>query len=299
MERPASGTLAPMKDLSVPVVGEASINVWHRPPGPGSETALLIHGLTGTSRWWIPVISLLPPELGLVVPDLRGRGRSSSAPGPYDIATMADDLELVIGHLGVSSPVVAGYSMGAWVAAIFSNRHPGRARRLVLIDGGLPIPVDVTLDEAEVLDSVVGPSLRRLSSSFTTKEAYFDFYRKHPAFIGWWYPGLEAVFDYEIREIDGGFAVDANGEAVIRSGRDFTFGEGIIDAARDVSVSTELLVVDHGMLGQPGGFIPVEVAREAAEANPHLRHTMVEGMNHYSLLMGSGAPRVARAITGA
>lgn len=286
-----------MQDLQVPLSEGGSINVWHRPARPDSPTILLVHGLTGTSRWWIPVLSHLPSDLGLVVPDVRGRGGSRSAPDPYDIVTLADDLSRVIDHLGVTVSVVAGYSMGAWITAVFSNRHPGRAQRLVLIDGGLPVPVDRTLDDDEILDSLIGPSLRRLSTSFVTREGYYDFYREHPAFIGWWKPDLGTVLDYEIREVGDGFEVDANPDAVAESGRGIIVADDTIGAGREVTVPTELLIVDHGMLGQPGGFIPLDVAREATQANPNLHYTMIEGLNHYSLMMGPGAPIVAGFIT--
>lgn len=287
-----------MRDTRVPVTEDASLNVWHRPPAPGSPTVLLIHGLTGTSRWWIPVISHLPKSLGLVAPDVRGRGASSALPGPYGITTMADDMKAVLEHLGIVDAIVAGYSMGAWIGAVLGNRHPDAVERIVMIDGGLPFPVDETLTEDEVLDAVIGPSLQRLSTRFPTKQAYYDFYREHPAFIGWWHSGLENVLDYELREIDGGLAVDANGDAVAESGRDMTLNDEVVDAARSLTVPTELLIVDHGMVGQPGGFIPLPVAIRAAEANPRLRYTMLEGLNHYSLMMGPGSSRVADVIAG-
>lgn len=293
-----TGYLRHMHDLRVPVRGGGSINVWHRPAAPGSPTVLLIHGLTGTSRWWIPVISHLPVELGVAVPDVRGRGGSKSAPGPYDIATMADDLVSVADHLDITEPTVAGYSMGAWVSSVFSKRHPDRAERIVMIDGGLRVPLDETMEEDQILDSLIGPSLRRLSSTFNNREAYFDFYRQHPAFVGWWHAGLETVFEYELQEVDGSLTVGVDADAIAESGRDFFLNNDVIDAALHSKVPIELLIVDHGMIGQAGGFIPLEVARAAADTNPNLHYTMLEGLNHYSLMLGPGAPQVAKSITG-
>ena len=272
------------------------LNVWHRSPAPGSSTVLLIHGLTGTSRWWIPVISHLPASLGLVAPDMRGRGASSSLPGPYGIGTMAEDMKAVLQYLGVADATVAGYSMGAWIAAVLGNRHPEALRRIVMIDGGLRVPVDETLTEDDILDAAIGPSLQRLSARFPTRQAYYDFYREHPAFIGWWQSDLELVFDYELREIEGGLAVDANRDAVAASGRDIFVNDAIVDAGRELTVPADLLIVDHGMVGQPGGFIPEAAAIAAAESNRTLRHTMLEGLNHYSVMMGPGAPHVADAV---
>jgi pimeloyl-ACP methyl ester carboxylesterase len=212
---------------------------------------------------------------------------------------MADDLATTLDLLGVDYPVLAGYSMGAWIAAVFANRQPGRALRIVMVDGGLPLPVDETRDPDEILDAMIGPSLQRLRATFPTREAYFDFYRTHPAFIGWWHPELETVLDYEIREVEDGFAVDANQDAVATSGRDITLTGSVTGAARNLTVPTEVLIVDHGMVGRPGGFIPLEVAKAVCALNPAVTYTMHQGLNHYSLMMGPGAPRVAEVIAHA
>ena len=61
---------------------------------------------------------------------------------------------------------------------------------------------------------------------------------------------------------------------------------------------TTLLVVDHDMADQPGGFIRLETAQEAVAANPNIELSLLEGLNHYTLMFGDGAPLVAEAIVG-
>jgi hypothetical protein len=63
-------------------------------------------------------------------------------------------------------------------------------------------------------------------------------------------------------------------------------------------VPTELIVVERGTLDQPGGMIPLETAQAAAGANPQLKITFVADVNHYTLVLGKGAPVVAAAIVG-
>ena len=64
--------------------------------------------------------------------DLRGHGRSSKPDGPYDVATVADDLAALIERLGLDRPVVAGQSWGGNVVLELAARHPGASRGIVL-----------------------------------------------------------------------------------------------------------------------------------------------------------------------
>jgi lipase len=286
-----------MRDIAIPI-GVGEINVWHREPSSGSPTIVLVHGLTGTSRWWIPVISRVGQDLGLLALDLRGRGQSWESPGPYDLKTIADDVARCLDHFRVERAVVAGYSMGAWVATVFAQHHPDRAERLVLVDGGLPPDFDMGLTTQEILDQIVGPAVARLSMDFDSLEGYLDFWKEHPALVGRWDPLLEDVFAHEVRRVGPTWRVRANLEAITRGGSDFALDEPTVTSGRETTTTTTLLVVDHGIIDQPGGFIPLGTAREAASANPNITVRLLEGLNHYTLMLGEGAPAVAEAIDG-
>ena len=286
-----------MHDLAVPVNG-GDINVWYREAKADSPTVVLIHGLIGNSRWWTPVISHLPADLGLIALDVRGRGASWETPGPYHLKTIADDVALCLEHLGVESGTVVGYSMGAWVANLIGKHHPDRADRLVLVDGGFPIEFDEGLDAEEILDQIVGPSLQRISMEFDSVNEYFSFFSQHPALAGRWNPTLETFLSYDVHQVDNKWTARANREAIIQAGYDFTLDPDTVSAWREVESSTTLLVVDHDMTDQPGGFIRLEIAQEAAAANRKIQWRLLEGLNHYTLMFGDGAPLVAEAIVG-
>ena len=288
---------AGMRDISVPVEN-GHFNVWHREPGHTSPTIVLIHGLTGTSRWWIPVISHLPDDLGLIALDVRGRGQSWQSPDPYSLRTIADDVARCLDHFKVRTAAVAGYSMGAWVATLFAKHHPGRAERLVLVDGGLPIEFDDGSSAGEILDQVVGLAVARISMEFESLDAYLDFWRLHPALVERWRPNLDDVFNYDIHEVGSTWRVRANQKAIIEGGSDFALDQKTVTTGLWTKTPTILLTVDHGMTDQPGGFIPLKTAQQAAAANPHIEVQLLKGQNHYTLMLGDGAPRVAAAIAG-
>ena len=284
-----------MRDIPVEV-GDGRINVWHRLAGEGSETIVLIHGLSGTSRWWGRVIEHLPVELGVAAIDVRGRGGSLEAPPPFDLLSLSDDVARTLNHLEIDRAAIAGYSMGAWVAAIFAKRHRDRAERLVLVDGGLPIPSDPAADADDVIEAAVGPSLARLGMEFESEDAFFDYWRAHPALERHWDDTMKDLLSYELTPVDGVFRVLANPEAIRVGARQITVDPDTRAAAEDVAVSTHLIVVEKGTADQDGGMIPLDSARAVAEANPHVTMEYLEGLNHYTLVLGSGAPTVASAI---
>jgi lipase len=285
-----------IEDVSIQVPGGA-INVWHRPARSDAPTAVLIHGLTGNSRWWVRVIDHLPTELGLVVLDVRGRGASLDAPPPFDMATIADDVVRALDHLHVERAVVAGYSMGAWIGAILDRRHPERVDRLVLIDGGLPLSDEPTADADEVIAAVVGPALARLGRVFADEEEFFDYWRAHPALERHWEEAMRPALDFELTAADGGFVVGINPEAVRESAREITVDPTTNRAGAGVTASTHLIIVERGTADQLGGMIPKEAAETVAAATPHMSLEYLHGLNHYTLVLGAGAATVAAAIT--
>jgi lipase len=284
-----------MRDVSVEVP-DGRINVWHRLAGGNAGTIALVHGLSGTSRWWLRVIDHLPQEVGIVALDVRGRGGSVDSPPPYDLNTIADDIVRALNHFEVDQATVAGYSMGAWVAAIFGTRHADRAERVVLVDGGLPIPHDPGADSDSVIGAVVGPSLARLAMDFADEEGFYEYWKSHPAFEEHWDDSMREPLGYELRPVGGSFKVLANAEAISVSARQITVDPETSAAARDVAVPARLIVVERGTADQEGGMIPLRSAEEAEWANPNLNVVYLRGVNHYTLILGVGAPEVASAI---
>src|SRR5579863_10272498 len=66
-------------------------------PGPA---LLLVHGFPLDRRIWSDVTGRLPLAGPLVLPDLRGHGRSALPPGPCTIEDFAGDLLALMDHLG-------------------------------------------------------------------------------------------------------------------------------------------------------------------------------------------------------
>lgn len=95
---------------------------------------LLLHGMSGNTRWWDRVAPLLAASgrLRPVALDLRGHGDSGWAQDPgadYELDRFTEDLEAARAGLGLGEFAVAAHSFGARVALQYaSTPRPGLAR---------------------------------------------------------------------------------------------------------------------------------------------------------------------------
>jgi len=103
--------------------------------GREHETVLLlVHGFPLDRRLWAAQVDPFANMTRVISPDLRGHGRSQVVPGPFTMEQHADDLAALLDHLKVRQTVVAGLSMGGYVAFAFWRRYPQRVRGLILAD---------------------------------------------------------------------------------------------------------------------------------------------------------------------
>lgn len=93
---------------------------------------LLVHGLMVTGEMFEPVIEHFATRHRVIVPDLRGHGRSRGLGPPYTAAQLASDLSRLLDHLGIDSTAMLGYSQGGAIAQQLALDHPKRCSRLVL-----------------------------------------------------------------------------------------------------------------------------------------------------------------------
>jgi pimeloyl-ACP methyl ester carboxylesterase len=74
----------------------------------------------------------------VVVPDLRGIGRSSKPIGGYDKKTQAKDIRAVATELGYDRTLVVAHDIGNMVAYAYAAMFPDKVERLVVMDAPIP-----------------------------------------------------------------------------------------------------------------------------------------------------------------
>ncbi len=94
---------------------------------------VLIHGFSDDGTCWPRLVQDLAGEYELLLPDVRGHGRSARMePGrPVDLV---EDMLTLMRTLGLERPVLLGHSMGASIAAETAARAPDTVRALILED---------------------------------------------------------------------------------------------------------------------------------------------------------------------
>lgn len=101
-------------------------------PTPDAPVVVLLHGLACTAYLcWFQVFERLGATHRVVALDQRWHGRGIRSE-QFRIADCADDVVAVLDALGVEQAVVAGYSLGGFVAQETWRRHPDRVAGLVL-----------------------------------------------------------------------------------------------------------------------------------------------------------------------
>ncbi|GGM15266.1 alpha/beta hydrolase [Promicromonospora citrea] len=293
----------------VPVAGGTlRVGVWEPvgplatgPDGAPLPSVVLVHGITASHRAWPAVVAALAGRR-VVAPDLRGRGRSNHLPGPYGMAAHADDVAAVVRALAGGPAVVVGHSMGGFVSLVLTHRHPGLVARLVLVDGGLPIPlppgVPADATPEELVGALLGPALERLGQTFAGPQAYREFWRAHPAFARW-SPVVEQYVDYDLTA-EGRPATSA--DAVAADSVDSARGEALPAAlawAAENDLPVTFLRAPRGLLDQPGGMYPADAVAAWERHLPRLAARDVPDVNHYTIIMAEpGVSAVAAAVTG-
>ena len=105
-----------------------------------SVPLVLLHGFPFDSRMWDDVVRARAGRRTVMTVDLPGLGRSAldetvaGASGEPSLDLAADAVASILASAGVTRAVVAGLSMGGYVALALAERHPTLVAGLGLLD---------------------------------------------------------------------------------------------------------------------------------------------------------------------
>lgn len=303
------------EDVPVPG-GLLRVGIWDPEPGSGPHadgqegsggkaegagaglTVLAIHGITASHMAWLQLAEALPGAR-IIAPDLRGRGRSNTLPGPFGMDTHAADMAAVIAGIpgGPQGPVVVvGHSMGAFVTVALAKARPDLVAAMVLVDGGLPLQLPEGITGEQVMTSVLGPAAARLSMTFESREAYRDFWRRHPAFQDW-NETISAYVDYDLVGEEPKLRPSSNIEAIAADAGDLSAAEAAGEVLAEPPGPLRFLRAPRGLLNEDTGLYSPEYVRQWAGRAPLLQADEVAGVNHYTIIMSErGVERLSAAV---
>ena len=284
------------------VPGEVELAVCRA--GGGSDPVVCLHGITAQHRAFNAAARHLGPSRGLVGVDLRGRGDSDKPESGYSLETHAADVVRVLDHLGLESAVLAGHSMGGFVALQTALEYPERVRALVLLDGGWPRVespqremTEEEKQEAAALEEGLARAFKRLDMTFESPEAYLDF----------WFPDQNVKMDdlprdladyylYDLGRVEGGYRPKASRAAAEEDSPSVSSDSPTAEEMRDVRCPVALVRASQGFFPGSDPLISDEVRDMMAGPLDIRTEILLEGANHYTMLWAEytrvWAPRV-------
>lgn len=273
--------------------GEYRVASW-----PGTGTAILaVHGITASHMAWPTVVDLLAGDNPVIAPDLRGRGHSNTLPPPYGFKQHIADLLATLDHFGIDKVIFVGHSLGAYIGLDFATYAPERVHGLVLVDGGIALPMRPGTTPEQIIKAILGPALARLDMKFVDEQAYLDYWKAHPAFQdpGAWSPEVEAYIAYDIAGAAPAVRSRVNKDAILTDAHD-PLAPGMATRIDGLKCPMLLLTAPRGLLNQPEPLLPKKVIAEKVARIPNLRMVEIADTNHYTIVTGSGRERLARHI---
>lgn len=131
---------------------------------------MLLHAFPLTHAMWAGSMERFGSRVRVIAPDLPGFGRSPRLPRP-SIPAMADAVSRLVDTLSPQPVILAGLSMGGYVAFEFARQHPERVKALGLFstraapdtaeqrDGRLQLIERIRTEGVEILMRATLPKL--------------------------------------------------------------------------------------------------------------------------------------------
>jgi pimeloyl-ACP methyl ester carboxylesterase len=124
------------QERSLPING---VELHYRMLGEGPPLVLL-HQFGGCGAIWEPHLDRLSRHYRLIVPDLRGQGRSTNPTGAFTHRQAAQDIFVLLDHLGIHRFKAMGISSGGMTLLHMATQQPGRVEAMVLVGATTQFP---------------------------------------------------------------------------------------------------------------------------------------------------------------
>ena len=212
---------------------------------------LLLHGFFGAGESWAPFVDELSASYRVIVPDMRGHGRSTNPSSRFLHRDSAADMLALLEHMEIAEVQAVGHSSGAMTLIHAATLEPGRFRSLVVL-GGTPYSPETNRSRrrATTLDGFPPDVLAKL-------------HRLHPG------------GDEQIRRLVTQFNANAD-----------IYDDLNLTAPLLGTISAETLIV-HGDRDE---YFPVEIALEMYRAIPNSYLWVPPNANHALVFWGLSFP---------
>jgi pimeloyl-ACP methyl ester carboxylesterase len=122
---------APHKSGVVTAIG---IRLHYLDWGGTGPVLILVHGYGDNAHVFDDLAPAFTDRFRVIAYDRRAHGGSEAKP-PYDVATLTEDLRVLMDSLGIAKASLAGWSMGGDEITAMAGTHPERVDRIVYLEG--------------------------------------------------------------------------------------------------------------------------------------------------------------------
>ncbi|CAM4194050.1 alpha/beta fold hydrolase [Lacicoccus alkaliphilus] len=237
---------------------------------------IFIHGLTGNYLQMHHFQNHFKDKYNTMSYDLSGRGDSTMQKDPSGIAQHSEDLLEMIESLGYDKIILAGYSMGGYIAIDVAGRT-SKVKKIVLLDGG---------GEADGNTSkLVIPSLGRLEKTFESRDEYLEMMKQSYGAMGIEWSGvMDRVIDHEITQVEDKVMHKSDYHL---TKQDFgSFYEFPYEAAYKKVRVPVFLVICTGPIKDDTALFSKEGYDKMLETIEEIDST-VKGINHYEIVFNA------------
>jgi len=126
------------------------------------EPVILLHGFLGSGANWLAAIAQWSARYRLIVPDLRGHGRSSLLTKPFRHKDAAADMLALLDYLQIARIKGVGISGGANVLLQMAAMQPSRVEAMVLVSSTPYFPTQARSIMSMYADNLSEEQLRSL-----------------------------------------------------------------------------------------------------------------------------------------
>ena len=272
------------RDGYAPVPGA---RLYFREVGGGRPIVILHGGPDFNHNYLLPELDRLSSAYRLIYYDQRGRGKSS--PGVVaehvSIESEVDDLDLIRAHFGFATITVLGHSWGALLAMEYAIRHPERVSHVVLLNPA-PASYGDRLRFRDHLVAIAKASVAKMRAISATPEyargdieAEAEYYRAHFSKALFRSDQVETV----VRRLRAHFTPDdiVKARAIEERLHAQTWRQAAEHGplARLPMLRAPTLVI-HG----DNDFIPLQCAKNVAQALPGARLVVLPDCGHFAFL---------------
>jgi pimeloyl-ACP methyl ester carboxylesterase len=133
------------------------------------DPLVLLHGFGSCGKGWAPVADSLAARYQLIVPDLRGHGRSTNPSGSFTHRQSALDVYALLDQLGVTRFKAMGISTGGMTLLHMATQQRDRIDAMVLIGATTEFPEPARAIMASVAADSLPPPVRQMFSACASR----------------------------------------------------------------------------------------------------------------------------------